>query len=230
MMYNKSLKLLFILFLLSCTGATRQLRDPVSKQMTDRPQSESELAGALTRPNCQNPPPGMVCIPGGPAVIGSDPTDPGAEPNEFPRRTVEISTFYIDKYEVTNLQYDECVKAGGCKYFHNIKNKLYDGYRDPRQPASPLSWDKAHAFCKWAGKRLPTEAEWEKVARGGEKATIYPWGNDPPDTTRASYNVCVESNAAKDRCNGKETSLKLSNVGSYPPGHYGVYDMAGKRI
>jgi len=146
----------------------------------------------------------MVCIPAGKAIIGSS----TALPNEHPRHTVELSTYYVDKYEVTNEQYAACEKAGGCP-----KRILSDpSFNQPRQPAVPLQWAYAHAFCLWAGKRMLSEAEWEKVARGGDDRR-YPWGNQPPSCKRAHTNAC-----------SPHVTLP---VGSLPAGPYGVFDMAG---
>jgi len=185
---------------------------------------------------CRVPPPGMVCVPGGKGVVGRYTDDPaelkkgastvneawddehsvttlGSDAGEY---AVDLSTFYLDAYEVTNGEYDKCVQAGVCERFRNYGHHLYDGFRDPKQPAVPVSWEQAFTYCKWAGKRLPTEAEWEYAARGGAKATTYPWGNSTPDCSKAYYRGCRGSGIDKTR-----------PVGSYPAGHFGVHDMAG---
>lgn len=181
-------------------------------------------------------PGGMVAVPGGKTVLGRGPgaamkRNPGSRVvyekwdhetsrvvmgNDTPAYEVELSTFFIDKYEVTNEEYDKCVSAGACTRFRNYRHHLYNGFRGPKQPAVPVTWEMAFDYCKWAGKRLPTEAEWEMVARGGMEAAKYPWGDDEPDCAKANYRGCRKSgtDATKD-------------VGSYPAGHYGVYDMAG---
>ncbi|MCX7679168.1 MAG: SUMF1/EgtB/PvdO family nonheme iron enzyme [Spirochaetes bacterium] len=185
---------------------------------------------------CHTPPPGMVCIPGGKGVVGRFTDNPeelktgsrtvdetwdnekshaimGSDAGEYP---IEISTFYLDKNEVTNEEYEKCVNAGVCTRFAHYDNPLYNGFRGPKQPAVPISWEQAFTYCKWVGKRLPTEAEWEYAARGGSKATIYPWGNHPPSCEKANYRGC--------RKHGID---KTVDVGSFPAGHFGIYDMAG---
>jgi len=152
---------------------------------------------------CESPPKGMACVPGGKAVIGS------SAAHESPQHTVEISTFYVDKTEVTNAAYEACEKAGAC-----AKRPAADAsLAGAEQPAVPLTWSMAHAYCVWAGKRMLTEAEWEKVARGGEEALEYPWGKDPATCDRAQIQGC--------------TPAATKNVGSLPAGPYGVLDMAG---
>lgn len=155
---------------------------------------------------CADPPPeGMACIPGGPAVVGSA----DGEPNERPRHEVTVSTFYLDLREVTNAQYAACEEAGGCKR----RIPAAPSFNAPDQPAVPLTWSMAHAYCRWAGKRLPTEAEWEKAARGGTEAREFPWGDEPSTCERAQSVGCPP-----------ETTLP---VGSLPAGAYGLFDMAG---
>ncbi|MEM6533169.1 MAG: SUMF1/EgtB/PvdO family nonheme iron enzyme [Myxococcota bacterium] len=151
-------------------------------------------------------PSGMACIPGGPATVGSD-----ADPASSPAHVVNISTFFMDVHEVTNADYRACVRAGVCPSRKPLPGS-YRSFLKPEQPAVPIKWDMARAYCVWAGKRLPTEAEWEKVARGGDDRA-YPWGNDAPSCERAHYKGCEPS--------------VTRNVGDLPVGPYGVYDMAG---
>src|SRR5262245_54769176 len=154
---------------------------------------------------CEDPPVGMACIPGGPAVIGSD----DHHANEKPRHTVEISTFYIDRFEVSNRQYEQCEQAGACPG-RILPDRTFLG---PDQPAVPITWHVAHTYCIWAGKRLPTEAEWEKVARGGSEGRMYPWGSEPSTCDRAQTQGCPPDTTKP--------------IGSFPAGPYGVHDMAG---
>lgn len=190
-------------------------RPPQAPQTPAPPVLASATASASAAPEpppetpskwakCETPPPDMVCIAGGPAVIGSN-----ASPREGPVHTVELSTFYVDKYEVRNKEYEACEKAKVCTE-RILPDRTFLG---ADQPAVPLTWPMAHAYCVWAGKRMLTEAEWEKVARGGEEAREYPWGSEAPSCERGQFQGCPP--------------LTTKNVGSFPAGPYGVFDMAG---
>ena len=161
----------------------------------------------------------MVLIPAGNFQMGSD----DDEDNEKPVHTVYVDAFYMDKYEVTNAQYRRFVQA--TKYSEPTGYGYVDGewrwsgfrpWSDSRfcadnQPVVCMSWADAQAYAEWAGKRLPTEAEWEKAARGGLVGMEYPWGNKITEEN-ANYGFNIGS-----------TTL----VGSYPPNGYGLCDMAG---
>jgi formylglycine-generating enzyme required for sulfatase activity len=123
---------------------------------------------------------------------------------EGPAHKVNLSGFAIDKLEVTQAEFDKCVAAGKCK-----ANKKFDGFAGPAQPVVGVDWNDAVSYCAWAGKRLPTEAEWEKAARGTD-GRVYPWGDDFDEK----------------KINAGERSAP---VGSCPAGAspYGALDMAG---
>jgi len=171
----------------------------------------------------------MVYVGPGPSVMGMDkeqPADSGkkltayekrmktpwsaeALHDEGPAHTVFLDSYLIDKYEVSNKDYDDFIRAKG-----HAAPAYWDDPRlnKPEQPVVGVNWEDAKAFCEYLGKRLPTEAEWEKAARG-PKANLYPWGNDF-DPAKANY--------------GKNHEATMP-VDSYPDGisYYGAYNMAG---
>jgi sulfatase modifying factor 1 len=127
--------------------------------------------------------------------------------------TVYLDAFYIDKYEVTNAQYKKFMDAKGYKapYYWNDSN-----YNAPNNPVVGVSWNDAKAYADWAGERLPTEAEWEKSARGGLVGKQYPWGD-----------TLTHDDANYSGTGGKDIWEGTSPVGSFKPNGYGLYDMAG---
>lgn len=158
----------------------------------------------------------MVTIPAGDFLMGS-PEEKGRA-DEWPQRSVYLDAFLIDQVEVTNQRYMEFVKATG---HSNPPNPYGIGpllsIKDIEQlPVVQTTWYDGKAYCSWAKKRLPTEAEWEKAARGTD-GRLYPWGDEPPTAKRANF----------DR--EWEDERTLHAVGSLPEGDspYGVKDMAG---
>ncbi len=154
----------------------------------------------------------MVFVPAGEFTMGSN--DGGA--NEKPVHQVYLDDFWIDVYEVTNALYKKCVDAGKCQPPGSLSSAKQSSYFGNSQfdnyPVTFVSWNDAKTYCEWAGKRLPTEAEWEKAARGTD-ARVYPWGNE------------WDGNKANVEQRVGDTTL----VGSYPAGAspYGVLDMTG---
>ncbi len=165
----------------------------------------------------------MVLIPAGPFPMGVPEGARDGGRDEYPLHEVYLDAYYIDKYEVTNGRYAEFVQVTG----HRIPEHPADTARSlwkngkvskelVERPVVNVDWFDAEAYCRWAGKRLPTEAEWEKAARGTDQRR-FPWGNVEPTHKHLNYN---------QRWIGERT---LMPVGSYEAGKspYGVYDMAG---
>ncbi|MGC1375959.1 MAG: formylglycine-generating enzyme family protein [Anaerolineales bacterium] len=158
----------------------------------------------------------MAYIPSGTFYMGGVDTD--AKSMEKPAHNVTVSAFWMDKLEVTNGMYTLCTKAGKCtppRAFNSATRKSYFGNPDFNDfPVINVSWGDASAYCAWAGRRLPTEAEWEYAARGSTDYRRYPWGDPSPNNNLANYDYGVRD---------------TSKVGSYPAGAspFGILDMAG---
>jgi formylglycine-generating enzyme required for sulfatase activity len=185
----------------------------------------------------------QVYVPAGEFTMGADdpdaqtPSKPGRAYSEIPVHQVTLEAYWIDQYEVTVGQYEQCVNAGACKVPH-LESSGYDGdsayrpkyYGNPEYKDYPviwISWFYSKDYCTWAGRRLPTEAEWEKAARGTD-ARKYTWGNDPVNSKFA--NLC-DANCLFPQGNGlyDDGWANTAPVGSFPDGAspYGAMDMAG---
>lgn len=192
-------------------------------------QSQSDQSDQSDQPD--QPPPGMILIPTGKFNMGYD----SGDPDERPSHKIFLDSYYIDKYELTNAQYYEFWQAdGGEKSLHTpISFGEENGIGDwpkvaktkPTYPVVGVSWFEAQAYAKWAKKRLPTESEWEKAARGTDNNDnkMWPWGDDfylkiGPVTNHANV---WNGNDGYDN--------SLAPVGSYETGAspYGVVDPAG---
>ncbi|HRX94936.1 MAG TPA: formylglycine-generating enzyme family protein [Chitinophagaceae bacterium] len=223
---------------------------------------------------------GMVYIPGGVFEMGGD--NEQADPDEFPKHTVQVDPFYMDITEVTNAQFREFVNATGYittaekkPDWEELKKTVPPGtpkppdsvlvaaslvfrasngpvnlndysqwwswvkgadWKHPQGPDSNIdgkdnypvvqvSWDDAIAYCKWAGKRLPTEAEWEFAARGGLINNIYPWGNEHVNTGKPKANSWEGKFPYLNE--EKDGHFRAAPAKSYAPNGYGLFDMAG---
>jgi formylglycine-generating enzyme required for sulfatase activity len=172
--------------------------------------------------------PGMVYVPAGEFIMGSSDKDietylqmfiyrrPGRFANEKPQHIVYLDALYIDEYEVTNAQYGEFMAATGHSPPPYWKNELFN---QMEQPVMSVTWEDAKAYADWVGKRLPTEAEWEKAARGTD-GRFWPWGNG---------NEWDAGMLNGNDVGAVDGYVYSSPVGSFPHGvsPYGVYDMAG---
>jgi len=189
--------------------------DAVARQLASQlvafdPAARLELAHAEPAQPAPGPVeiPDMVYVPEGEFVMGSE----WGEWDEEPRHIVELNAFYIDKYETTNEEYQRCIDARRCDPQAFRRDRSVMG---PRQPVVAVGWDDAVRYCRFAGKRLPTEAEWEKAARGTDERR-YPWGNE---WHRDWVNL-----------HGPEDGFAATApVGSFPGNvsPYGAFDMAG---
>jgi formylglycine-generating enzyme required for sulfatase activity len=159
----------------------------------------------------------LLYVPEGPFLMGSGQDEVGAASDEMPQRTVILDDYWIDQTEVTNAMYALCVADGDCRpplsMGSDTRSSYYDITEYADYPVINVSWTDANAYCTWAGRRLPSEAEWEKAARG-QNGQTYPWGDQGPACDLLNFNNCVGDTTA---------------MGSYPSGAspYGALDMAG---
>jgi len=161
---------------------------------------------------------GMSCIPGGPFTRGSD---TGPKPAR-PATEVYVETFYMDQNEVTVAEYKACVKRKKCAK----SGPRYADFSRPKQPINGVSWYEAVAYCKAVGKHLPTEAEWEKAARGTD-GRLYPWGDEPATCERAVIKDKKGRSCGVRKRGKRPEKGRVWVVGQKPPTLHGLYDMAG---
>jgi formylglycine-generating enzyme required for sulfatase activity len=155
----------------------------------------------------------MVLIPAGNFIMGSD----DRMPDEGPQHTVNLASYWIDLYEVTNAQYKKFIDATKRHSPSHFRNRTYPTGK-ANHPVTEVTWYDAVAYCTWSGKRLPTDQEWEKAARGTD-GRMFPWGNEF-DVNRAN---------TPQRWQALKEEGDTMPVGSFPNGvsPYGVYDMSG---
>jgi formylglycine-generating enzyme required for sulfatase activity len=177
----------------------------------------------------------MVLVEGGEFVMGTDSETIDSLANrygfpreyiasEYPPHKVTLTTFYIDRHEVTNADFKDFIDQYPLWQKENFPDSLHNGEYlkhweknsypagESRYPVVNITWYAAMEYCKCMDKRLPTEAEWEYVAGNRGESRIYPWGNSPPDSSKANYFNHIG---------------KAIEVGRYPPNELGVYDLAG---
>jgi formylglycine-generating enzyme required for sulfatase activity len=162
----------------------------------------------------------MRLIPAGEFTMGTN----GGPDDAKPEHQVYLDAYYIDKFEVTNTLYKACVEAAACAPPQQNQSSTHATYYgDPEFDAYPvisIDWQMANDFCEWRGLALPSEAQWEKAARGADERN-FPWGNQGIDCSYANY---FDANKGEKGCVGDTAA-----VGSYEKGQspYGVYDLAG---
>lgn len=165
----------------------------------------------------------MVFVPSGTFLMGAE----GEDPDEAPVRRIMLSDFYIDQFEVSNARYQDCVDAGSCSppsnFGSDTRTSYYDNAEFANYPVIFVNWEDANTYCQWRGTRLPTEAEWEKAARG-TGGWRFPWG-DKFDSSRANY--CGGSSyCPNEPDDGYEDTAPID---AFPSGvsPFGAYQMAG---
>jgi formylglycine-generating enzyme required for sulfatase activity len=198
-----------LIALLALAASPAMAAAPLEKGAKDSATGQKQ---SQEKPAAAQPPEGsMVVVPAGEFMMGSSTGDS----DEQPEHKVYLDTFSMDVYEVTVGQYAAFLQAKGIDPPADWKTMNQPA--NQKRPIANVDSTEASFYCKWVGKRLPTEAEWEKAARGTD-GRVYPWGNDPPTPLHANYGKTEWNNHAV-----------LAPVGSFEAGKspYGIYDMAG---
>ena len=154
----------------------------------------------------------MALVPAGDFAMGRE----DGNSNEGPIHTVYLDDYYIDVYPATNASYAKCRDSLRCPALTCL-NSVIDNPDYADHPVACVGWNMAYQYCEWRRANLPTEAQWEKAARGGLQAALYPWGDEDPVCTPGATNGAQFGN-----CSGK-----TAPVGSFSPNGYGLYDMVG---
>ena len=187
---------------------------------------------------CAPSPEGMACVPGGWFIRGADDDTHvckqrfGAalrkRPNARPAAKVWLQTFYIDTHEVTFAEYAACIRAKTCdlRPEDGRWGPLYSDFNRPRQSITGANWFQARQYCRSLGKELPTEAQWEKAARGAD-GELYPWGSAPPTCAVAVIKDPKRGRSCGVKKRGTASTGRVLEVGGKPAGRYGLYDMIG---
>jgi formylglycine-generating enzyme required for sulfatase activity len=200
---------------LACDPPTEDAASPPPLASSARGEVEAKAASeppsavdAGPAPEAPPPPDGMVLVPPGIYLMG---TPEGGSAEERPMHEVIVAALFADETEVTHGAYGRCVAAGACAAplaNNPYCNAHFDDHDD--HPANCIRWDDARDYCAFAGKRLPTEREWEYLARGGAERRTFSWGEEPANPDIACY---MHQGTCK--------------VASFPPGAFGLYDVSG---
>lgn len=225
-MKKQILILMLLLLLLTACGTLGQNAEPTAIPInTAIPIAEVEMNATVAPADADtaagsertSPVDGMVqvFVPAGAFRMGA--LDANAAADERPDHQVTTGAFWLDKLEVTNSMYMLCVQAGACEPPAEFKSEHHDTYFNTEEfadyPVLYVTWGDANDYCSWAGKRLPTEAEWERAARGDDFRN-FPWGDERPGSTQANFDYNVRD---------------VTRVGSFPAGAsiFGALDMSG---
>jgi formylglycine-generating enzyme required for sulfatase activity len=208
----------------SPAGAAQRLQPSSSRDQEARAQDEKAIARVNSQLKAAQEdelkqlvhrgiaqPEGMVLIPAGEFLMGAEDGQQDARPSH----RVYLSSYWIDQYEVTNTQYRLCVDAGSCTLPKD--RQTFEDRQGTQHPVTNITWNQARSFCQWLGKRLPTEAEWEKAARGTD-GRRYPWGNDGEALKHHMANRKLKTGDGGVDPVGRQTSTASP---------YGVFDLIG---
>lgn len=214
-----------LMVLLLPTGSLGAGQGAVKPAQGDAAEESSRTYLPLIGKNMSNVPESvMIGVPAGAFQMGCDPAHNGDSQcfeDELPLHSVQLDAYSIDRTEVTNAQYALCVAAGTCtppsSSSSYARASYYGNATYANFPVIYVSWHQADTYCRWLGKRLPTEAEWEKAARGANDTRAYPWGDAAPTCTLANGYV-------NGYCVGDTTAVGSYAAGASP---YGLMDMAG---
>jgi len=212
-MIQRPVILLLLLMMVVWVGCGEDEPEKVKPKVVDEVADEGPMKRIIWEADGAK----MALIPAGSFEMGDSKDEPEVWMKwSRPVHTVELDTFYMDVHEVTVGQFRKFVEESG--YVYNLWDDVAVFSPTGKHPMIWVTWDDATAYAEWAGKRLPTEAEWEYAARGGLIGKRYPWGDD--------------AGVARDYANykgtgGKDKWTRCAPVGSFKSNGYGLYDMAG---